>query len=78
MTRLLLADDERVVRQALRYRLEREPDLRVVGETADGLETLRVVTRLKPDVLVTAAAHPACTAWRSPAGSMPRRRGSAS
>jgi DNA-binding NarL/FixJ family response regulator len=58
MTRLLLADDERVVRQALRCLLEREPDLRVVGETADGLETLRVVTRLKPDVLVTAAALP--------------------
>jgi DNA-binding NarL/FixJ family response regulator len=56
MTRLLLADDERVVRQALRYLLEREPDLRVVGETADGLETLRVVSRLKPDVLVTGAA----------------------
>jgi len=58
MTRLLLADDERVVRQALRCLLEREPDLHVVGETADGLETLRVVTRLKPDVLVTDAALP--------------------
>jgi len=58
MTRLLLADDERVVRQGLRCLLEQEDDLQVVGETADGLEVPALVARLKPDVLITAVALP--------------------
>jgi two-component system response regulator NreC len=58
MTRILLADDQQVVRQALRCLLERESDLQVVGETSDGLETIPLVERLKPDVLVTDVALP--------------------
>jgi len=41
-----------VVREALRVLLEMEPDVRVVGETDDGLEAVRLVARLQPDVLV--------------------------
>jgi len=40
------------VRQALRYLLDAQPDIRVVGEAADGLEATRTVERLQPDVLV--------------------------
>jgi DNA-binding NarL/FixJ family response regulator len=40
------------VRQALRYLLDAQPDIRVVGEAADGLEATRIVERLQPDVLV--------------------------
>ena len=58
MTRILLADDQQVVRQALRCLLERESDLRVVGETSDGLEIVPLVERLKPDVLITDVAMP--------------------
>jgi two-component system response regulator NreC len=58
MTRILLADDQQVVRQALRCLLERESDLRVVGETSDGLEIVPLVGKLKPDVLVTDVAMP--------------------
>jgi DNA-binding NarL/FixJ family response regulator len=58
MTRILLADDQQVVRQALRCLLERESDLQVVGETSDGLEIIPLVERLKPDVLVTDVAMP--------------------
>jgi two-component system, NarL family, response regulator NreC len=58
MTRILLADDQQVVRQALRCLLERESDLKVVGETSDGLEIVSLVERLKPDVLVTDVALP--------------------
>jgi two-component system, NarL family, response regulator NreC len=58
MTRILLADDQQVVRQALRCLLERESDLRVVGETSDGLEIVPLVWKLKPDVLVTDVAMP--------------------
>jgi DNA-binding NarL/FixJ family response regulator len=51
-TTILLADDHQLVRQGLRVLLEAEHDFRVVGETGDGLEALRLVERLKPDVLV--------------------------
>jgi len=49
---LLLADDHLIVRQGLRALLARETDLRLVGEAAEGLEALRLVERLRPDVLV--------------------------
>ena len=49
---LLLADDHLIVRQGLRALLARETDLRLVGEAAEGLEALRQVERLRPDVLV--------------------------
>lgn len=58
MTRILLANDQQVVRQALRCLLEREPDLQVVGEVSDGLEVVPLVAQLKPDVLVTDVALP--------------------
>ncbi|HEY3306245.1 MAG TPA: response regulator transcription factor [Candidatus Binatia bacterium] len=47
-----MADDHRVVRQGLRAVLEANPDFHVVGEAGDGLEALRVVERLRPDVLI--------------------------
>jgi len=50
--RIVVADDHVVVRQGLRALLEREPGFRVVGEAADGSETLEMVERLSPDVLV--------------------------
>jgi len=58
MTRILLADDQQVVRQGLRCLLERETDLQVVGETSDGLEIVPLVERLRPDVLITDVAMP--------------------
>jgi two-component system response regulator NreC len=50
--RILLADDHRLVRQGLRALLEAEPDFRLVGESDDGLDVLRKVDSLKPDVVV--------------------------
>jgi two-component system response regulator NreC len=52
MTTIVLADDHHVVRQGLRSLLESEPDFQVIGEASDGLETVQLVERLKPDVLV--------------------------
>jgi DNA-binding NarL/FixJ family response regulator len=49
---IFLADDHHVVRQGLRSLLEAQPDFVVVGEAADGLETVQQVERLKPNVLV--------------------------
>jgi DNA-binding NarL/FixJ family response regulator len=49
---VLLADDHPIVRQGMRRLFEAEPDLAVVGEAADGLETVQLVEKLKPSVLV--------------------------
>jgi len=52
MTTIVLADDHHVVRQGLRVLLEAEPDFRIIGEAADGLEAAQLIERLHPDVLV--------------------------
>jgi DNA-binding NarL/FixJ family response regulator len=50
--RIVLADDHHVVRQALRTLLETEAGFQVVGETADGLKVVDLVSREEPDVLI--------------------------
>jgi len=49
---IVLVDDHRVVREGLRALLESEPDLSVIGEAGDGLSAIRLVERLKPNVLL--------------------------
>ncbi|MER6566710.1 response regulator transcription factor [Streptomyces sp. NPDC001093] len=50
--RLVLADDERMVRTALRAILSAEPDLEVAGEATTGAEAVSVVRELRPDVVL--------------------------
>lgn len=49
--RVLLVDDERIGRTRLRLMLEREPDLEIVGECADGRTALNAVLHHHPDLL---------------------------
>jgi two-component system, NarL family, response regulator NreC len=49
---IILADDHPVVRRGMQSVLEAEQDFLIVGLAADGLETVRLTERLKPDVLV--------------------------
>ena len=55
---VFLADDHAVVRDGLRYLLEAQPDIDVVGDAADGRQTLQLVKQLCPDVAVMDIAMP--------------------
>lgn len=50
--RLLIADDQRGIRQAFRMVLDAQPDMSVVAEAADGTTALREARRLRPDVVL--------------------------
>jgi DNA-binding NarL/FixJ family response regulator len=51
--RVLLADDQAMVRAGLRLLLSGEPDIEVVGEAADGHEAVAQAARLRPHVVLT-------------------------
>ena len=55
-----VADDHAVVRAGLRLLLEREPDIRVVADAANGREAIEVAQRLQPDVLLLDLSMPQC------------------
>lgn len=50
--RILLADDHAILRDGIRALFQDEPDMLVVGEAEDGHTALRLITELKPDVVV--------------------------
>jgi DNA-binding NarL/FixJ family response regulator len=50
--RLVLCDDQQLVRSGFRMILESEPDFDVVGEAGDGQEVLDVTRRVRPDVVL--------------------------
>ena len=58
VVRVVLADDHAVVREGLRHLVEAQPDMRVVGEAADGEAAWRAACALAPDVLVMDLSMP--------------------
>jgi DNA-binding NarL/FixJ family response regulator len=55
---LLVVDDNASVRRGLRYRLELETDLLVLGEAADGNEALHKLEQFDPDVVIVDVEMP--------------------
>jgi two-component system, NarL family, response regulator LiaR len=56
--RIVIADDHPLLREALRYTLEKQCDFEIVAECGDGEETLRMARELIPDVLVMDISMP--------------------
>jgi NarL family two-component system response regulator LiaR len=56
--RVVIADDHAVVREGTRILLEREEDIEVVGEAADGEEAIKLIEELKPDVAMLDISMP--------------------
>jgi DNA-binding NarL/FixJ family response regulator len=65
MIKLLLVDDQPMVRKALRMRLALEPDFAVVGEASDGAEVVALDIALAPDVVVMDAEMPRTSGFRA-------------
>jgi DNA-binding NarL/FixJ family response regulator len=58
---LLIADDHGIVRGGLRALLDRQPDLEVIAEAADGAEALAQALALRPDLCILDVAMPKLT-----------------
>lgn len=51
-TRVLLADDHRIIREGLRSLLQKQSDMEVVEEAEDGLTAVRLTEKLHPDIVI--------------------------
>jgi DNA-binding NarL/FixJ family response regulator len=63
--RVVLADDQDLVRGGFRMILEAEVDMTVVGEAADGAEAVRVARRESPDVVLMDVQMPGMDGWEA-------------
>lgn len=59
--RIVIADDHGIVRSGIRLLLERQPDLKVVAEAADGIEARDTVIRERPDLAILDVKMPGLT-----------------
>ena len=58
---VVIADDHAAVRKSLRVLMECDPDLKLIGEAADGLEAIRAVHALQPHLLLLDIKMPKMT-----------------
>jgi len=62
--RILLVDDHALVRAGIRTLLEKRSNIEVVGEASDGLEAIRLVEKLEPDIVIMDLAMPVLNGFR--------------
>ncbi|MBI1395188.1 MAG: response regulator [Betaproteobacteria bacterium] len=57
-TRIILADDHRIIREGLASLLREEPDFEIVGEAGDGASVVRLARECRPDIVITDVSMP--------------------
>ena len=57
MIRILLAEDQSMLRSALAALLALEPDFEIVGEAENGADALRLIRKHDPDILILSLIH---------------------
>ena len=57
-TTILVADDHAIIRQGLCSLLEKQPDIKVVGEAEDGQKAIELIRKLKPDIAIMDISMP--------------------
>jgi DNA-binding NarL/FixJ family response regulator len=56
--KIVLADDHRMMRAGLRLLLQKQPDMEVVGDAADGQEAVRLAAKLTPNIVIMDVSMP--------------------
>jgi len=72
--RILLADDQPLIRSGIRALLEAEDDIEVVGEAADGRQAVAMAVEHRPDIALVDIQMPVLDGLGAP-GRSPRTRG---
>lgn len=57
-TQIILVDDHEIVREGLRSLIEKQPDMKVIGEAETGRQALHLAKKLNPDVLIMDISMP--------------------
>lgn len=73
-TRVLLADDHGVLRKGVRFVLEQDRAIQIVGEANDGREAVRLAEQLRPDVIIMDIAMPVLNGIEATAQIMRKER----
>ncbi len=59
--RIVLAEDHIIVRDGIKALISAEPQFEIVGEVEDGLDAIRIVDKLKPDLILMDLTIPRMT-----------------